>query len=172
MSEICAPYSALAIANYFIDNVPGITNLKLQKLVYFAHGWYLAYKNEPLIMEPVECWVWGPVIKTIYDNFKKYGNQVITEKATDLEWKEGKRFIPYTPYIEEHDVFTKGLLDAIKEIHGKLSAIQLSNATHLEGTPWDTTKKKYGGIRLGCIIDNELIKTYFKQQMEINKREH
>ena len=48
------PYSALAVANWFVENLAGTTPLKLQKLIYFAHGWHLALKGEPLIDEVVQ----------------------------------------------------------------------------------------------------------------------
>jgi uncharacterized phage-associated protein len=61
------PYPAAAIANEFIKvakrNGVLLTPMKLQKLVYFAHGWYLALLGKPLINEPVEAWKFGPVIQ-------------------------------------------------------------------------------------------------------------
>ena len=59
-------YKALAIANYYIDkaNVEDtpLDHLRLQKLVYLAHGWHLAIHGRPLIEESVEAWKYGPVI--------------------------------------------------------------------------------------------------------------
>ena len=73
MEISCAPYSALAIANFFLENHKSISPMKLQKLVYFAHGWNLAISNNPLIKEPIEAWDYGPVISTIYNEFKLFG---------------------------------------------------------------------------------------------------
>src|SRR5687767_14250246 len=75
------PISAFTAANCFLDialreNIP-ITHLKLQKLLYFAHGWYLALTGEPLFEDKVEAWQFGPVIPPVYHQFKKYGNQPI-----------------------------------------------------------------------------------------------
>lgn len=59
-------FPTIAIANHFImrrwrDGVH-VSPMKLQKLVYFAPGWYLALFNKPLIDERVEAWKFGPVI--------------------------------------------------------------------------------------------------------------
>jgi len=73
--------SALAVANYFIkkgiDTKKSVSPMKLQKLVYFAHGWRLALYNSPLIDEAIQAWQYGPVIPGIYHEFKHYGNRDI-----------------------------------------------------------------------------------------------
>ena len=68
------PFSAAAVANEFLhlahrDDRP-ITPLKMQKLVYFAHGWHLAITGAPLISEPIQAWQYGPVISSLYQIFK------------------------------------------------------------------------------------------------------
>ncbi|MBL8233482.1 MAG: DUF4065 domain-containing protein, partial [Bryobacterales bacterium] len=79
------PYEALAVANRFLalaarDKKP-IDHLKLQKLIYFAHGWYLAFTGSPLLTEHVEAWQYGPVIPTVYHQFKRFGSATITSPA-------------------------------------------------------------------------------------------
>src|SRR5690349_21571202 len=57
------------------SNLPlneGITNLKLQKMLFFADAVKLAINDEPLIEEDFEAWNLGPVIKEIYDTYKKF----------------------------------------------------------------------------------------------------
>lgn len=49
-----------------------ITHLKLQKLVYYAQGLYLAYFNKPLFTQSVEAWRHGPVVNDLYHIFKPY----------------------------------------------------------------------------------------------------
>ena len=66
-----APYSAKAIANAFLQRAfnekKAIGQLKLQKLVYIAHGYYLALTGgNPLVNEPFEAWDYGPVNRTLY----------------------------------------------------------------------------------------------------------
>src|SRR5687768_9300066 len=84
-------YNATSIANFFIQKGieagNPIDQMKVQKLVYFAHGWYLAITNQPLINEAIEAWRFGPVIPSLYHSLKHSGNQAIThtiDEQTDL----------------------------------------------------------------------------------------
>ena len=58
--ESAMPYDAKSIANFFIDRAKEsgetLTQMKLHKLIYYAHGWHLALTGEPLIDEPVQAW--------------------------------------------------------------------------------------------------------------------
>ena len=50
-----------------------VTNLRLQKLLYFAQGWYLARYGKPLFEDDMLCWKYGPVVRTVYDKYKDRG---------------------------------------------------------------------------------------------------
>jgi uncharacterized phage-associated protein len=78
-------HNPIAIANYFIELAKFITPMKLQKLVYFAHGWCLALADKPLINEKIEAWQYGPVVSSLYREFKKYGNEGITSPAVEFK---------------------------------------------------------------------------------------
>lgn len=81
------PYNPISIANFFLrmasKNDMLIGHMKLQKLVYFAHGYYLAATKalegeaRPLIDEYFEAWPYGPVSRTIYEEFKDAGRNPI-----------------------------------------------------------------------------------------------
>ena len=79
------PYRACAIANYFLERAERepITQMKVQKLVYFAHGWHLGITQKPLINEQVEAWPYGPVIPSLYQDLKRWGADPITEPIKD-----------------------------------------------------------------------------------------
>ena len=49
----------------------GITNLKLQKMLYFAQVYFLATMNRPLFSDRIEAWEYGPVVPCIYRQYKK-----------------------------------------------------------------------------------------------------
>lgn len=57
------PYKAKAAANYCLDLAEEegkrLDPMQIQKLVYFAHGWYLALTGEPLVEEHPEAWAYG-----------------------------------------------------------------------------------------------------------------
>jgi len=78
-------YRSMAVANWFIDHVRNLTPLKLQKLIYYAHGWHLALRDQPLIDELIEAWEYGPVVPNVYHEFKEFGNQPITRRGTVIE---------------------------------------------------------------------------------------
>ena len=86
-------YSAKAIANYFLElaakHGEKVTPLKIQKLVYIAHGWHLALYEKPLVYDEfAEAWEYGPVFPSIYHEFKHFGGAPIAEPATDIEYNE------------------------------------------------------------------------------------
>ena len=78
-------YSAFAVANYFLrlgrDSGEEITPLKIQKLVYIAHGYHLAFTASdnspnglPLVDDEfAEAWQYGPVFPSLYHHFKRFG---------------------------------------------------------------------------------------------------
>ena len=57
-----------------------LTNLKLQKFVYFAHGWYSAFTDKTLIADEVQSWQYGPVIQNLYNALRHYGAKPIIKK--------------------------------------------------------------------------------------------
>lgn len=82
-------YSALDIAKWFLnynlflrnvdnEDTDDISNLKLQKLLYYAQGCYLAMYDAPLFKEDIVAWAHGPVVREVYDEYKAYGSGGIT----------------------------------------------------------------------------------------------
>ena len=148
-------YSAKAIANYFIgksitDPKTPLTPLKLIKLAYVAHGWYLALKDTPLINEPIEAWRYGPVVPSLYQEFKGYGNNTINQLAEAEE-------------IPHEDGYTLDFLNEIWRHYGSWTGLQLSTWTHEEGSPWYIAWEMEGGKKAdNYIIKNASIRDYFK----------
>ncbi|MCY4186665.1 MAG: DUF4065 domain-containing protein [Rhodobacteraceae bacterium] len=169
-------YSAKQIANYFLSKYmdTGITPLKLQKLVYIAHGWYLAFLDKPLVSdENAEAWQYGPVYPSLYYHFRDRGNLAIdrlAEKKSILGRNKGflnsryKKTIPKIPLDHE---LTVSLLERIWEVYGGNSGIYLSNLCHQPGTPWDKTRKRTN-IR-NAHIANNLIKDHYKTLLKENQ---
>ncbi|MBN2019424.1 MAG: SocA family protein [Sedimentisphaerales bacterium] len=146
-------YSTGTIANYFLRkgfeaNIP-ITHLKLQKLVYFAHGWHLAIYKKPLIDEVIEAWPFGPVICSLYHIYKIYGKDPIDSL---LPKKEANQSI---------DEITKALLDKVWETYGRISSTDLANMTHTKDGPWYQTW--IGRQRKGAEIQDNIIMHYFSK---------
>jgi uncharacterized phage-associated protein len=177
------PYRPDAIANFFITEydpvASGLTPMKLQKLVYFAHGWYLALKDEPLIADGIQAWQYGPVIVKLYHKLKEHQNSPVTEPIVehDLVRENGKPAHPLRIATIVHSLddlpsekpFVTVLLQRIWNIYGQHDAIQLSKMTHEEGSPWDQTLKKFGGrLPQNAQIPNEIIRDFFRKKREEN----
>jgi uncharacterized phage-associated protein len=162
-------HDSRAVANYFIqkagENARALTPMQVIKLVYFAHGWSLGIYGDPLIDDEVEAWEYGPVIRSVYDAFKRFGNQPITSPAMDGGFKafyEGKT----KPINSQFSKKEKDLLNKVWEIYGKLKGFQLSEITHSEDSPWCSTFNKEG--RNSIILDDK-IRKYFNKQAVDNK---
>lgn len=132
-SEV-APLSAVQVANTFISRFGKegrIDHLKLQKLVYYSYGWWLALKSEKpaLINVKPQVWKLGPVFQPVYGAFAAYRDQFITEK---------KPIGPFSPPVElpRTDAPESGLIDWIWSRYGHYNGFELSDMTHQPDTPW------------------------------------
>ncbi|MCI5892103.1 MAG: DUF4065 domain-containing protein [Clostridiales bacterium] len=143
-------YSAIDIANWFLsenrrrmveEDSDYITHLKLQKLLYYAQGCYLAIKNKPLFKENILAWAHGPVVYEVYQEFKQYGSNPI-EFLDD--------------YNNNIDIETQGILKEVFDTFGQYSAWKLRQMTH-EEAPWLKTPRNE-------IIDKEIIKDFFERE--------
>lgn len=155
-------YEAKAVANYFLDLAEGsratLSPMKIQKLVYFSHGWHLSIHNgQPLIDEAVQAWTYGPVIPSLYHEFKKYGNGPITSPALSME-VVGTQIRFVKPGVGDEE--TMNLLANAWDVYGPMSAIQLSNLTHQPDSPWHQVYSENPN-RKGLVIPDRLIKDYF-----------
>ena len=137
------------VANYFLrradDNAGDlISNLKLQKLVYYAQGYHLALFGKPLFNERIEAWMHGPVIPEMYYAFKQFG--------------DGPVFPNYdfdAPSVFNQDELN--LLDEVYQILGQFSAWRLRDMTQGEH-PWKDTSQ-------GEEITHDSLESYFKTQL-------
>jgi uncharacterized phage-associated protein len=138
------------IAKYFIwranaDEEFGenITNLKLQKLVYYAQGFHLAWYGAPLFDEPIEVWAHGPVVRSLYFKYQPYG-------ANAIPTPEG-----FDPALL--DERTRKLLEEVYEVYGQYSAWGPRNLTH-EEPPWKDTPRD-------GVIPVEAMQRYFESAL-------
>lgn len=118
--------AAAEVAKYFLSKAEedvgdGITNLKLQKLVFYAQAYHLAMYREPLFRERIEAWEHGPVVPSVYHEYKRFGYGNIPQ-PTDLDPKA-------------FDTNTSEFLDDVYNVFGQYSAWKLRNMTH-EERPW------------------------------------
>ena len=137
--------SVFNVADHFLakqDDESGesITNLKLQKLCYYAQGFHLALYDEPLFSDDIEAWQHGPVIRSLWHKYKGEGRNPL-------------------PMPENHatctaDYETVDFLDEVYAVYGQYSAWKLRDMAYGE-PPWIETPKGTG------VISQESMKDYF-----------
>lgn len=138
-------YSSDDIAKYFLslaDEEAGdlISNMKLQKLVYYAQGFHLAMHDAPLFDEPIRAWQHGPVIPRLYYKYKDNGPCHIPVPGD------------FDPAAIDQE--TRNLLDEVYTVFGQYSAWKLRNMTH-EEPPWRDAEADED-------ISHEMMKDYFR----------
>ena len=154
-----------AIANELLEIAKGegepVTPMKLQKLMYYAYGWWFVSNEDPLFSEKIQAWKNGPVVESVYYAFKEYGGAPITGLAH--ETANGQKRVAFLN--DDHANEIRRFLGVIWNVYGSFSAVRLSNATHQPGTPWHTTVQNCGG-KLGYFqeIDDATIRDYFVRQ--------
>lgn len=121
-----------------------ISNLKIQKLVYYAQGFHLAMHDSKLFDENILAWEHGPVVESLYFEYKKYGNQAIPQPESFDE-------STFNPQQIE-------LLKEIYDVYGQFSAWKLRNMTHSE-RPWIETPRN-------GVIDPSLMRDFFKEYVD------
>ena len=141
-------HSPKDIANFFLslsepDVGDFLSNLKIQKLVYYAQGIHLAIYNGPLFEEPILAWEHGPVVPSLYYEFKQFGANPIP--------------VPENFDIEIFSKEQRELLSEVYQVFGQFSAWKLRNMTHSE-RPWIETDKNQ-------VISHGLMRDYFKTQL-------
>src|SRR5918998_6608397 len=66
-----------------------IANLKVQKLLYYAQGHYLAMFGRPLFDDPVQAWSRGPVMKDVYHQLERFGTgNVVLPEDDSFAWSD------------------------------------------------------------------------------------
>lgn len=171
-----APYDAKAVANYFLElaerDGKTLDPMKIQKLVYLAHGWHLAIAGKPLVTERIEAWPYGPVVRSLYSAFQDAGSGPITTPAREAQFANGQVVLIVAPRIgdaqDPANEQTLKILDEVWRTYGGFTAVQLSNLTHQTGSPWDTVWNG-GSDKSGLVIDDKLIQEYFENQARVHE---
>ncbi|WP_112524046.1 Panacea domain-containing protein [Agrobacterium tumefaciens] len=146
-----ASYTADQIARYLLslpneeDN--DISNLKLQKLCYYAHGVISSMRGEPLINEDPCAWDHGPVFVGLYHKYKEHGSQPIPV-VSDFD-------------VSEIDEMDRHALDDVYDYYSQFSPWRLRNMTH-EEKPWIDAYQASSGKRMPL----ETLTDFFAPQID------
>ena len=133
----------------FAENTDGaelMSNMKLQKMLYYQQGFHLALFDTPLFNDDIEAWMYGPVVPAVYEKYKAYGREGIkSDKDKEFAFSDPKE---------------AALFNEVNKVYGKFSAIGLMNMTHNE-TPWKNTP-----IGEGHVIRKDLMRSFFKKRLK------
>jgi uncharacterized phage-associated protein len=138
--------SAHKVAKFIIQkSETPISNLKLQKLLYYAQGWYLGIYDDPIFGEQIQAWIHGPVVPAVFQTYRQF-------KWTPIPVESGHVKI---------DKRTDAHVLAIISAYGKLTAVQLEAISHKED-PWIEARK---GIAPQCpsnaVITHDSMRRFF-----------
>jgi uncharacterized phage-associated protein len=142
-------YRASVIAKWFIDwanaEDAGLSNLKLQKLLYYAQGHHLATRGTRLFDDRIQAWSHGPVVPDVYHEYKSFGSADIVLKDDDpFDWGDV-------------DPEATAFLNKVWNTYGGIAAWKLRNMTHAE-RPW---KDAFEQGNWNADIPTDDIRTYF-----------
>lgn len=127
-----------------------VTNLRLQKLLYYAQGWSLAMRGRALFGDPIEAWNLGPVVPSVYHRYRRFGGRAINDGETDTR-----------PLVDRE---TFGFVERIWRTHRQHSAWALVDMTHRE-SPWADADRGPEGTDRGVEIPHSAIQSFFQERL-------
>lgn len=153
---------ARGVANFVLDNFDAerlqISNLKLNKLLFFAHGFFRSRYGRRLIRNHFEAWENGPVLRVVFDSFKQNGRDPIKNRAFVFDYVTGNhQKIECVGLSDEQETYLRSVIDH----YARYDAGQLVGLTHLQGTPWYRARHSIDENRLRDRIPDEWIDQYF-----------
>ena len=157
-TEVACMIDVFNVVDYFLSKVEEgtdrvITHLKLQKLVYYAQAYYLAFNDKPLFMEKIEAWDHGPVCPAVYSKYRNYSYHNIPKANS--------------PVKLDQDV--QKFLDAVWQVYGEYDGPTLEKLTHQED-PWKNTMQlALKSNKKSMEISNNSLKIYFSKVLSRNQ---
>lgn len=158
-------YDVRDVANFTLEFADQcnlkLTNLALQKLLYFVHGWFYSIYEQPLIKNKFEAWKYGPVQRVIYDQFKSFKEGTIRGvRATYIDPATGEQVYREPKINPEHVEVIRGVL----EKYQRYTAGQLVEESHVEDGPWEYVwQQAEEAVYPGMKIPDALILDHFKR---------
>ncbi|MGP1412228.1 MAG: Panacea domain-containing protein [Peptoanaerobacter stomatis] len=157
------PYRAIDVARFIIkesnDKGRVISNLKLQKLLYFIQASFLVNNpDEPCFSDNIEAWDFGPVVPNVYREYKMFGANHINHTSEYVKIDDDNFWNSELEYYDDNiiDKCDKKIIRDVLDAFSNYTASQLVEITHNQD-PWVDTYEKYSNN----IISNEKILKYF-----------
>jgi uncharacterized phage-associated protein len=150
-----AAVSVNQVADFFLAQVDSdsgdvITHLKLQKLLYYAQGWHLAIRNQPLFSAKIEAWAHGPVCPLIWERFKRFSFEPIPKSEIKMD-------------SDSLNASVRKLLMDVWRVYGQFTAPKLEEMTHQE-KPWSDARGNLSPYeRSSAEISKDSMKQFFRK---------
>lgn len=149
------------IANFVLDLADEqgrpVSNLSINKIVFFLHAYYLARFARPLVSAKIEAWDYGPVFRELYREFKAFGDKPIVTRAHRINPVNGERQLC-------ESVLSKEELAFLEELGRKfvgISAGSLVSMSHEPGGPWDQVWNHNSKVNASMHISDDLIMSWY-----------
>jgi uncharacterized phage-associated protein len=141
------------IVLFFQEAGDPVTNLKLQKLLYYVQGWHLALRNDVAFPDRLEAWVHGPVQPGVYGAYKHYRWNPIAEEVAK-------------PNLDADLV---ELINAVLESYGTDSGYELEVRSHGE-TPWlEARGDLVPDAESNAVLKRDTMKAFFDSLKDENQ---
>ncbi len=177
MAKVVKLYSRIStaqhVANYLLekswkkqeeDKNFSVGTVKLNKLVFITFGFLSHFCDRYLFSEEIEAWRYGPVIPSLYHEFKHFGKEPIGQGSYATFQRENELDFSIdivAPLVDEkkEDGEVLRRIDDVFDSYGPLDAFTLVDITHKVETPWSVT---YDGTR-NKAIDKKVIKIFYRE---------
>lgn len=140
------------VAAYVLEKLgTSVSTMKLQKLCFLAQGWSLALLNRQLFEDDFQAWAKGPVSYALFDQHR--GRYTVSSWTGDAA------------ALDDHD---RIVVDAVLKNYGALTGLQLSDITHLPGSPWALAREAEGaadGQSSKASISKRVIRDYYADKL-------
>lgn len=155
MEENNIVYDAYYLISLFNRDEQKVTQLQVQKIMYFFEAYYMCINNVDRLYEcNFNAWALGPVSIPLYNELKKFGDKDIVLNEEQLNMANS---------INDRK---KEILDYIYKVFGGISAMKLVELTHREDSPWYEKWKENGEkVVYGsqCYIDKIETRNWFRR---------
>lgn len=149
------------VANFVLDLAEseglGLSNLAINKIVFFLHAHFLVRFGRPLVSAKIEAWNYGPVFRELYREFKSFEDQPITGRAHRVNPEHGDRELCECKFSQQEQSY----IGEIARKYIQLSPRALVAISHEKGGPWDQVWNHATSTNASMRISNEIIKDWY-----------
>ena len=158
-------FDVRGIANFVLDDADKrgveVTNMALNKIVYFMHCDFLLERQLPLVGAKIEAWKHGPVFREVYHEFKQWSDQPIRGRANRVDPHSGEVVRAKLDLNPQDSEF----LSMLTKRYIIFTASQLRAFSHRDGGPWAKVWGHDGNANVGMKIGNDLILEFYKPEV-------